>query len=83
MAAESTKSKSTKGDKAGAVFVVGRARYPDRKPGVWSLIGVYAVEKDAKAACHDKWCAYVKVGVSALLNLTMAKVQGHVCFVIE
>jgi len=80
MAPESTKDKSAKGDKAGFLYVVGRARYPVRKPGVWVLLGVYATKELAKAACYDKWCCYAKVKQGALLSLTVTLNRGQVCF---
>ena len=86
MAVESTKGKSVKGDKTEpvkTVYAVGRARFPTRKPGVWSLIGVYATDKLAKAACYDKWCAYIKVEQDVPVSLTMALERGKVCFVNE
>lgn len=86
MTLESTKPKSVqtdKGDTVKTVHVVGRARFPVRKPGVWHLVGVYSTEKAAKAACYDKWCccAAVKEGVS--VNLTIALERGQVVFVNE
>ena len=83
MASESTKAKPAQADKAEAakiVYVAGRARYPVRKPGVWRLLGVYATEALAKAACYDKWCCYAKVKQGALLSLTVTLNRGQVCF---
>jgi hypothetical protein len=83
MATEPTKGKVVKGDKGGAVFVVGRARYPVRKPGVWSLIDACTTEKLAKEACYDRWCAYIKVQQDAPVSLTVTLDKGQVCFVNE
>lgn len=84
MASESTKAKPVQGDKAGAVYVVGRTRYPVRKPGVWHMVGVYPTEKLAKAACYDKWCTYVYINIAAdhdrLMNLFVTIEKGQVCF---
>jgi len=86
MAPESTKAKSVQGDKAEpakTVYIVGRARFPVRKPGVWVLIGVYATEKLAKGACYDKWCCYAKVKQDVPVSLSIKFEKGQVYMAIE
>lgn len=83
MASESTKAKPAQADKAEAakiVYVAGRARYPVRKPGVWRLLGVYATEALAKAACYDKWCCWTLVKHGEPVSLTVTLHRGQVCF---
>ena len=94
MAVKSTKDKKTTDDTVEStstlyieprtnLYVVARARYPVRKPGVWSMIGVYTTERAAKSACIDQWCAYGKIDQNVPIDVTTAIEKGQVCLVTE
>ena len=94
MTAKSTKDKKPTDDTAeptstlyveprATLYVVARARYPVRKPGVWTLIGIYTTERAAKSACIDRWCAYGKVDQNVPIDVTTALEKGQVCLVTE
>ncbi|MBW2308525.1 MAG: hypothetical protein JRG73_16485 [Deltaproteobacteria bacterium] len=66
--------------KTGTVYVVGRARFPTRKPGLWTCLGVYPTETLAKQACYDKWCCYTRVKLGMAVDLTITYDRGTVQF---